>query len=151
MVVVRRLTGEMIVPGHAAGPCLTSDDALSFWGGIDPDTGEVIDRHHSLSGQCVTRKVLVLPHGRGSCSGSGVFLEAIRNQTAPAAILVLRSDPIFALGSILGELLYERPVPVVRLDAGDHAALASEEYVEIAADGSITVYAAPSPTALTGG
>lgn len=136
---MKTILGEPIVPGQAAGQCLISGDALSFWGGVDPETGEIIDRHHSLSGRTVTQRVLVVPHGRGSCSGSGVFLEAIRNQTAPAAILVLRSDPIFALGSILGELLYARPVPVIRLDADDHQALSDGDQVEITADGTVTI------------
>jgi predicted aconitase with swiveling domain len=135
---MRSFAGTPIVAGYARGTCMTSSDPLSFWGGVNPETGEIIDRHHSLSGRCVTERVLVVPHGRGSCSGSGVLLEAIRNRTAPAAILVLRSDPIIALGSILGELLYDRPVPVICLEVADHDGIRDGEIVEIALDGTVT-------------
>ncbi len=113
--VTRRLAGTVVVAGAGSGPALITDEPLSFWGGLDPNTGEIIDRHHPLSGQFLTGRVLILPRGRGSCSASGVLLEAIRNETAPAAIITHEVDPIIGLGSILGDELYGRPIPVVVL------------------------------------
>lgn len=60
-----------MLPGRASGEVLYSDVPLSFMGGIDPRSGAVIDLHHPLIGACVAGKVLALPSGRGSCSGSG--------------------------------------------------------------------------------
>lgn len=107
------LQGTALVAGKASGPALTTDVPLSLWGGLDPATGEVIDRRHPWSGKHVAGRVLCLPFGRGSCSASGVLLEAIRNGTAPAAIIVSRIDPILGLGAILGDEVYGRSVPVI--------------------------------------
>jgi hypothetical protein len=117
------LQAEPIVAGRAEGSILATSEPLSFWGGIDPETGEIIDRHHELSGQNLTGRVLALPSGRGSCSASGVLLEAICNGKGPAAIIISRVDPIVGLGSILAEELYGRVVPVAVLAPTDFARL----------------------------
>jgi predicted aconitase with swiveling domain len=106
---------------------------------LNPETGEVIDRRHPLSGRTVTGQVLVLPHGRGSCSASGVFLEAVRNQTAPAAVIVSRVDPIIGLGAILGEELYERTVPVILISTKERELIADHDQIEINRAGRVTV------------
>jgi predicted aconitase with swiveling domain len=130
---------EVIVAGTGCGIAVVTDEPISFWGGLDPDSGEITDRRHPLSGQSVAGKVLVLPHGRGSCSASGVLLEAIRNGFAPAAIVVSRVDPIIGLGSILGDELYARPVPVLRLKTDQWAFIRTGDYVEINPSGHVAV------------
>ncbi len=77
--------GQPVATGSARGEAVAADVPLSFWGGFDPETGVIIDRRHPLAGQLASGRVLVIPSGRGSCSGSGVLLEAIHNGTAPAA------------------------------------------------------------------
>lgn len=103
---------NMLIEGEASGPLIVSREALSFWGGVDARTGEVIDRRHPLSGQILAKKILVLPGSRGSSSGSGVLLEAIRNYSAPAAIITTEADHILALAALLGRELYGRNPPV---------------------------------------
>ena len=128
-----------ILPGAVAGEILASDTPLSFWGGFDSATGEIIDRRHPLSGQNARNRILVLPSGRGSCSGSGVLLEAIRNGTAPLAIVTSRVDPIIALGAILGDQLYALyPVMVIVEDA-ERLLLRSGDRLSISEDGQLTV------------
>jgi hypothetical protein len=102
-----------LVPGEASGDALVLDDPLSFWGGVDPATGEVIDVHHPQRGANVAGRVLVMPSGRGSSSSSSVLAEAIRAGAAPAAIVLLEPDPILALGSIVARELYGVAVPIV--------------------------------------
>ena len=114
----------ILVEGEATGPLIFSREPLSFWGGFDSQTGEVIDRRHDLSGQHLSGKILVLPGSRGSSSGSGVLLEAIRNRSAPAAIITAAPDHILALAAMLAQELYGRTVPV---------AVASPEFFEWAA------------------
>ena len=133
------LVGQIVVAGAGRGPALVTTEPLSFWGGLDPGTGEVIDRRHPLSGERLTGRVLVLPHGRGSSSASGVLLEAIRNGTAPAAILVTRVDPIIGLGAILGDELYGRPFPVLIIASDALTAIRPGQMVEVHADGTIDV------------
>jgi len=106
-----------LVAGSAEGEVLVLDDPLSFWGGVDPATGLVIDGHHPQAGASVAGRVLVLPGGRGSSSSSSVLAEAIRAGTAPAAVLLLETDPIVALGAIVARELYGRTIPVVVVEA----------------------------------
>jgi predicted aconitase with swiveling domain len=137
--IIAEYIGRSLVAGDARGSAMTANEALSFWGGLNPESGEIIDRRHPLSGKTLTGKVLVLPHGRGSCSASGVFLEAVRNQTAPTAVIVSRIDPIIGLGAILGEELYERTVPVVLISPSERALIADGDQVEINRAGRVTV------------
>jgi uncharacterized protein len=102
-----------LVPGTARGVVLVLDEPLSFWGGVDPATGEVIDVRHPQQGANVAGRVLVMPGGRGSSSSSSVLAEAVRAGTAPAAIVLTDPDAIIALGAIVARELYGRAIPVV--------------------------------------
>ena len=101
-----------MVAGVASGEALVLAEPLSFWGGIDPATGDVIDTHHPQRGANVAGRIVVMPSGRGSSSSSSVLAEAIRAGTAPAAIVLSEPDPILALGAIVARELYGRSVPV---------------------------------------
>ncbi|MEO2240934.1 MAG: DUF126 domain-containing protein [Euryarchaeota archaeon] len=101
---------------------LVSRQRLSFLGGVDPETGEVVDPTHELHGERVTGKVLVLPGGRGSTVGSYVIMELAERGRAPAAIVVREAEPILIVGCVLGRVpLLHRPDrdPVERLSTGD--------------------------------
>lgn len=102
-----------LVAGSAHGPALVLDEPLSFWGGVDPSTGEVIDVRHPQRGANITGRVLVMPSGRGSSSSSSVLAECVRAATAPAAIVLAEPDPILALGAIVARELYGRAIPIV--------------------------------------
>jgi predicted aconitase with swiveling domain len=116
------------------------DEPLSFWGGLDPTTGEIVDRHHPQSGTSVTGSVLVMPSGRGSSSSSTVLAEAIRSGTAPAAILLREPDGIVALGAIVAEELYGRTMPVLLLGPGAVIASGAEIVIE---EGALSVEGIP--------
>jgi predicted aconitase with swiveling domain len=113
--------GRTLVAGHAIGIALVLDDPLSFWGGLDPATGRLIDVHHPQHGALLTGRVLAMPAGRGSSSSSYVLAEAIRVGTAPTAILLREADQIVALGAIVARELYGTETPVVQLAADDFA------------------------------
>jgi predicted aconitase with swiveling domain len=133
------MPGQSVASGSARGEALAADVPLSFWGGFDPETGVIIDRRHPLAGQLATGRVLVIPSGRGSCSGSGVLLEAIHNGTAPAAIVTSRLDPVISLGCILGDELYaSHPVLIVIPDQ-DRRGIQTGDMIEIDDRGVITV------------
>jgi len=108
-----------IVAGSASGTALVSDVPISLWGGLDPETGEIIDRRHPLSGANVTGRWLVVPHGRGSCSASGVFLEAANNGHAPCGVIVSQPDPIIGLGAILADEVLGIRIPMLELALDD--------------------------------
>lgn len=131
--------GKVVIPGQAQGLALVSDEPLSFWGGYDWQTGEITDRRHPLSGQIAAGRVLCLPFTRGSSTTTAVLLEAIRNGTAPVAILTTASDFFFALASVVADELYTRPVPLIVLEADDFAQLNSGDKLIIEQDGSVLV------------
>ena len=132
------IQGQPLVAGFASGQAITTGEPISMWGGLDHATGKVIDRHHSLYGQVLTGRILVLPCGRGSCSASGVLLESIRNETSPAGIIVSQIDPILGLGAILGEELCQRVVPVVLVSAEERETIPADRIVTIAVTGAIS-------------
>jgi uncharacterized protein len=104
---------RVLVPGVATGEVLVLDEPLSFWGGLDPETGVLIDAHHPQVGSSLAGRVLVMPSGRGSSSSSYVLAEAIRAGTAPVAVVLGAADAIVALGAIVAAELYGIAVPVV--------------------------------------
>ena len=127
------LAGQVLVEGSpGSGPALVLSAPISFWGGIDAETGDVIDHSHPGLGQNVAGCILVMPSGRGSSSSSSVLAEAIRRGTAPAGILMERPDPILAVGAIVAEFLYEIRMPLVvcdisRIASGDRITISSGE------------------------
>jgi predicted aconitase with swiveling domain len=140
------IRGTPLIPGHAEGKALVSAEPLSFWGGYDWRTGEIIDRRHPLSGQCAARRVLAVPFSRGSSTTTAVLLEAVRAGAAPAAILTTGPDSFFALASIVAEVMYARPIPIVALRAEDFAALRTGDLLRVEADGAVWVEAVePAP------
>lgn len=131
--------------GAAHGPVLFTNTALSFWGGVNPATGEVIDRHHPLSGQSVTGKMLVMPQGRGSCTGSSVLLELILNGKGPAALVLQEPDEILLLGAVIAECVFAHQLPVVTVTADDFKQLAETPWASLSARGELTLQAQADP------
>ena len=135
----RVLKGKGVIAGEAFGEAIVSAEPLSFWGGIDPRTGEVIDRRHELSGANVAGKIFVFPTGRGSSTSSAILLEAIRRGVAPAGIINSKVDAILALGSIVADEMYKRSVPIVILDAESFATIRQGDQVRIESDGTVKI------------
>jgi uncharacterized protein len=100
-------------PGRADAAALVLTAPLSLWGGIDVETGNIIDRSHPQRGTSVTGRVLVLPGGRGSSSSSSVLAESIRRGTSPVGIVLEVPDPILTVGAIVARALYVVEVPLV--------------------------------------
>jgi len=140
----RVLVGRAIVAGSAIGAALVSKEPLSFWGGISPHTGEIIDRRHERSGEVVTDRIFVFPRGKGSSTSSATLMESIKTGVAPAAIVNLKVDPILALGSIVSDELYNRAVPIVILDEQDFYSIKEDDYLSIEPDGKVLVSSKPS-------
>lgn len=136
---VTSFVARTVIAKAVSGEVLAADLPLSFWGGLDPERGQIIDRRHPLSGRNASGRVLVIPFGRGSCSGSGVLLEAIANGVAPAAIITSQIDPIISLGAVLGDELYgEYPAILVVTDE-QRRQIATGDTVDIDIEGGITI------------
>lgn len=101
-----------LIAGSAEGPLLFSDMALSFWGGVDPETGLVIDQAHPLHGRSLEGVILAIPGGRGSCTGSAVLMQLILNGKAPAGMVFSQAEEILTLGVMVAEEMYGRSLPI---------------------------------------
>ncbi len=137
MTEKKTLQAQVLVAGQGSGRALVLTEPLSLWGGLDAATGEIIDRRHPQNGAYVTGRVLVLPHGRGSSSASSILLEAVRNQTAPAAIVTSDLDAILALGAAVAREMYAAAPPVVVLTESDYAQISDGQYVSVSATGEV--------------
>jgi len=126
-----------IVSASARGRVLKSENALSFWGGVDPYTGIIIDQRHDRCGECVAGRILLLPSEKGSSTGSAVLLELIRIQRAPAAILTQHLTPILALGAIIADELYGTTLPILTISVEDFARLNENMALSISSNGVI--------------
>ena len=135
-----------LVPGRAEGVVVHSDTPLSFWMGVDTNTGRIIDRHHPLCGRSITGTIVALPGGRGSCSGSIGLLELIVNRKGPAGLVLESEDPVLALGALVAHELFGRTLPVVSVGATRFAALATA--TGIAIDQRSLVASGPTPWAM---
>ena len=133
----RVIAGRVIVAGAAEGEALVTNDALSFWGGYDFQTGEIIDQHHPLAGVRAAGRILAVPFSKGSSTTTAVLLEAVRAGTAPAAILPTGADAFFALASIVADVMYGKSFPVVALKPADFASLRTGERLRIEPSGLI--------------
>ncbi|MET4808282.1 aconitase X [Limibacillus sp. MBR-115] len=122
---------QLIVPAAVEGPVLTCSDGLSFWGGVDPETGRVIDAHHDQHGQLLTGCVVLMPTSRGSCTGSGVLLELTLNGNAPAALVFKEDEDILTLGAMIAGRMFERPLAVLRVPEREYEALSKVPYLRI--------------------
>ncbi len=138
MEIEKTFQAKILVDGQAAGEALVLAEPLSLWGGLNPETGEIIDRRHPQAGQIVTGRVLVLPAGRGSSSASSILLEAVKQGTAPAAIITSETDGILALGAAVAREMYDQSPPVLVLSPEAYAYIQTGQQVEIRADGTVS-------------
>jgi cis-L-3-hydroxyproline dehydratase len=124
-----------VVAGNAEGGILFAEEGLSFWGGVDPASGYVIDIHHPLHGVSLSGSILMMPSSRGSCSGSGILLDLALNGLAPAALIFSTAEDVLTLGALIAAEMFGTAIPVVRLDERTFAALSQEKTARIDATG----------------
>jgi predicted aconitase with swiveling domain len=132
------ITGKPFIPGAANGIALVSNEPLSFWGGYDWKSGEIIDRRHPLSGSIAKGKILVIPFTRGSSTTTAVLLESIKAGTAPNAIITTATDFFFALASVVADELYSSALPLIAVSESDFAILQTGDHLNIDGSGIIT-------------
>ena len=119
----RVIAGRAVVEGEAEGEALVTREALSFWGGYDFHTGDIIDKHHPLAGVRAAGRILAVPFSKGSSTTTAVLLEAVRAGTAPAAMITTGVDSFFALASIVADVMYAKSFPVIALEPNDFTVL----------------------------
>jgi len=117
---MKALKGRVIVSdGTLRGEALVSKKPISFLGGVDPNTGVIIEKNHDLNGECVKDKILCFPHGHGSTVGSYVIYALAKNNLAPKAILNERADPVIVVGAVLAKIPMIDQLKIDEIKTGD--------------------------------
>ncbi|MCR4335632.1 MAG: DUF126 domain-containing protein [archaeon] len=98
------LKGRKIFKGKANGEAIVTNEGISFYGGVDPDTGIVAEVGHPLEGKSIAGKILVFPQGKGSTVGSYILYRLKKNKKAPLAIVNKECETIVAVGAIISEI-----------------------------------------------
>jgi len=138
-MTAKTLQGQVLNPGEAAGAALVLSEPLSFWGGFDPASGRVIDRHHPQLGAELAGKILVLPESRGSGGTPAGVAEAIRHGTAPLAFILGKADANVSAGALAAAEHYGREVPVVALAPENFGCLRSGDRLTVTRDGRVKI------------
>jgi hypothetical protein len=127
-----KLEGRRIYKGIAEAEAIVTKDGISFYGGVDPDTGKIVEVGHELEGQTITGKVLVFPTGKGSTVGSYTMYRMKKNNTAPAAIVNEQIDTIIAVGCIISEIPCVDKIEINKIKTGQKIMVnGSEGIVEV--------------------
>ena len=112
------LNGRSIYQGKIRGECIVSSMGISFFGGVDPDTGIVVEKGHDLEGKCISGKILVFPTGKGSTVGSYTLYRLKHNGCAPLAIINKECETITAVGCIISEIPCIDQIQIEELRSG---------------------------------
>jgi len=116
---MEQLKGRLISKGKGEGEALVTSQPISFYGGVDPNTGVVIEKGHELQGQNVKGKILVFPTGKGSTVGSYTLYRMKKNGTAPAGIINKECETVVAVGAIISEIPCVDKIDISKLKTGD--------------------------------
>ncbi|UCE12853.1 MAG: DUF126 domain-containing protein [Candidatus Heimdallarchaeota archaeon] len=113
-----KLTGRRIFQGKVEGEALVTKDGISFYGGVDPDTGIVVEKGHELEGKSITDKILVFPTGKGSTVGSYVIYQMAKTGKGPMALILQECEAIVAVGCIIGEIPCVDQIDTTKITTG---------------------------------
>ncbi len=113
-----RYEGRIIYPGQAAGRALVTTQPISFFGGVEPESGLIVEAGHELQGRSLAGKILVFPTGKGSTVGSYTLYRLSHNGCAPAAIINVECETITAVGCIISEIPCIDRIPIKHLHTG---------------------------------
>ncbi|MGD0995055.1 MAG: DUF126 domain-containing protein [Candidatus Bathyarchaeia archaeon] len=116
---MEQLKGRLISKGKGEGEALVTSQPISFYGGVDPNTGVVIEKGHELQGQSVKGKILVFPTGKGSTVGSYTLYRMKKNGTAPAGMINKECETVVAVGAIISEIPCVDKIDISKIKTGD--------------------------------
>jgi len=123
---MEQLKGRIIYKGKAQGEALVTSQPISFYGGVDPATGIVIEKGHELQGQSVKGKILVFPTGKGSTVGSYTLYRMKKNGTAPAGMINSECETVVAVGVIISEIPCVDKIDISKIRTGDKIQIEDE-------------------------
>jgi predicted aconitase with swiveling domain len=123
---MEQLKGRIIYKGKAQGEALVTSQPISFYGGVDPNTGVVTEKGHELQGQSVKGKILVFPQGKGSTVGSYTLYRMKKNGVAPAGMINKECETIIAVGAIISEIPTIDKVDICKIKPGNKVSIEND-------------------------
>ena len=123
----RLLVGRVVRRGEAIGEALVSREPITFLGGVDPETGVIIEPGHELYGRSIAGKILVFPTGKGSTVGSYTLYRLARARLAPAGIINAASEPIVAVGAIISDIPMVDEIDITQIHTGERVQISGEQ------------------------
>lgn len=121
------MKGRKIFGGKVEGEALVSKEGISFYGGVDPDTGVVTEKGHPLEGKSIAGKILVFPRGKGSTVGSYTIYRLKKNGKAPIAIVNKECETVVAVGAIISEIPCVDQIEIERIKTGERLKINADE------------------------
>lgn len=121
------MKGRSIFEGSIEGEALVTDIGISFYGGVDPDSGEILEVGHPLQGQSIADKILVFPRAKGSTVGSYTIYRLKKNGAAPRAIVNAECDTVVAVGAIMSEIPCVDQIDVTSIQTGQTVRVDGDE------------------------
>jgi predicted aconitase with swiveling domain len=113
------LKGRIIFKGIAEGEALTTTQPISFYGGVDPETSEILEKGHELQGKRIKGKILVFPNGKGSTVGSYTLYRLKKGGVAPAGIINRECETVVAVGAIISEIPCIDEIDISKVKTGN--------------------------------
>lgn len=123
------LKGRIIFEGKTEGEILKTNEGISFYGGVDPETGIIVEKGHELEGKSVKDKILVFPQGKGSTVGSYALYRMKKTGTAPKAIINKECETIVAVGAIISEIPCIDQIDIEKLKTGQKARIEKDKVI----------------------
>lgn len=133
------IDASVLIAGSANGPALVLDDTLSFWGGFNPQNGEIIDVHHPQYRQRVEGRILCIPRSKGSAGTPGGIAETLRNGSGPLAFIIGERDVNISVGTLVANRLYELDTPVLQVSLSEMKRIRSGDQLKINRQGVISI------------
>ncbi|MCL2134668.1 MAG: DUF126 domain-containing protein [Candidatus Bathyarchaeota archaeon] len=125
----QELKGRIIYKGKVEGEALVTNMPISFYGGVDPNTGVVIEKGHELEGISIKNKILVFPQGKGSTVGSYTLYRMKKNGTAPKGMINKETETIVAVGAIISEIPFIDKIDIVKINTGNKIIIENEKII----------------------
>ena len=113
------LKGRIISKGIVEAEALLTSQPISFYGGVNPETSEILEKGHELQGKQIKGKLLVFPTGKGSTVGSYTLYRLKKGGVAPVGIINSECETVVAVGAIISEIPCVDKVDVSKIATGD--------------------------------
>ncbi|HUD92478.1 aconitase X swivel domain-containing protein [Sphingobium sp.] len=135
------MSATLLIPASplrsVSGPALHLEEPISFWGGVSPEDGRLLEPRNAAHGESVSGRVLLIRELRGSSSASSVLLELIHRGAAPAAIILHEADAILALGILVAQEMAWHTPPMIQMPADAQRRVPKDVVISVAPDGRI--------------